>query len=162
MITANTHRLCGMIVFISLICWSGISYGQETETPDSAKTLAAPIPADDRSKKTSDDESTDFFDSKGLVEKFGDELQEERIAALKDINRQRRETLEYLTQERKAIMTDVEAIGDRIVSKSISESERLIDHLLIRILQVAGVLILAICLAGILAFRFMKQNKNQS
>lgn len=160
---ANTTRLRVMILFVFLICLACVCYSQDATAEATTSTNISSTQNDEKNEEeASEDESTGLFDAKGMVQEIGDELKEERIAALKEINRQRKETLEYLSQERKAIMIDIEAIGDRIVSNSISESERLIDHLLIRILQVAGVLILALCIVGLLSFRVIMRNKNES
>lgn len=157
MMIANTTRLRAMILFVCLIFFACVCYSQDTEAEATTSTDISSTQNDEKNgEEDSEDGSTGLFDAKGMVQKIGDELQEERIAALKEINRQRQETLTYLTQEREVTLMEMEKVGDRIVSNAISKSEQLIDHFIIRFLQVAALAILAVCIVGFLAFRFMK------
>lgn len=163
----NTHRAGSMVVFICLI-FASVCYSQDikTEATDSTNPVATPTTTDDRSKKTPIDKNVGFFDTSGLVEKIGTEIhdvvREERSAAFSEIDKERLETLAYLSQERRETMIELEAIGDRIVANALLKSERLVDHFFVRALQVATITILAVCILGFFFFRIIMRRKSQS
>lgn len=166
MMVTNTYRVGGRVVFIFLI-WASVCYCQDTkaEATDSMNPVATRIATDDRAKKTPSDEQIGFFDTSRLVEKIVNELhyivREEHSAAFSEIDKELQETLAYLAQERRTTMIDLASIGDRIVENGLLKSERLIDHFFVRALQVATVVILAVCILGFFFSRTIMRRKNQ-
>ena len=109
-------------------------------------------------------------------------IRKERIAALLEIDEQRKTTLVYLTQERiavveelkaelkritdllvlerRAMIIEMEATGNLIAENALLKSERLIDHFFIRTLQFVAVMAMAAILLGFIIFRVMAKGKN--
>lgn len=178
---AADRRIGTIIVVLSLFMVS-VAHGKNsnlatTTEPNSSKGSGT---HEERSKKDSD---TKPDASGGLIHgTLNIVLMEERTKALSEIDKQRKATLAYLTQERsvvmdelekelnrvtdlflserRATMVEMEAIGNRIVENAILKSERLIDHLFIRAIQMALVVILVCCIVGFLIFRMVAKKKS--
>lgn len=162
-----THRAGVMVVGISLLLASvGHGSDKKTERADSKSPPATAIVSGDSAKKHPGDEPAEAPESTGLVKEIGEQLHQaarkERIATLAGVDKQRLETLAYLTLERRMTMFALEAMGDRIVENAIRKSERLIDHFFIRTMQLAAVIILTVCILGFLFFRLLSQRQSQS
>ena len=130
---------------------AGISYG----TAASPESEGAPPPA--VTSEVPEPESN----PSGFIEKMEYDVQQairkERIATLSELDKERRATLVYMTHERlaatedlksalnqlsetlvserQATLVELEAIGDRIVSRALVRSKSLIDHFFLRLLQ---------------------------
>ena len=111
-------------------------------------------------------------------------IREERIAALLEIDEQRKTTLVFLTQERIAIVEELkaelkrvtellvaerratiiemEAAGNLIAENAILRGATLIDHFFIRALQFVAVMAMAAILLGFIIFRVIDKRKGQS
>lgn len=167
MVVAYTHRASVLVVGICLLMASfGLCPEAKAEEAASAKPTETPIVSGDNTEKTPKDDPAEASDPSGFVEGIGEQLHQvarkERIATLAGVDKQRRETLAYLTLERRMTLFALEAVGDRIVENAIRKSERLIDHFFIRTMQLAAVIILAVCILGFLFFRLLSQRQSQS
>ena len=110
-------------------------------------------------------------------------IREERIAALLEIDEQRKTTLVYLTQERiavveelkaelkritdllvlerRAMIIEMEATGNLIAENALLRSETLIDHFFIRALQFVAVMAMALIFIGLIIFRIMDKRNGK-
>lgn len=160
----DTRRFGCVIVAICLL-WIDIASGQDAKK-DPPTPVSAPATEAARTPTDQEGASSGIFDSAGFVDNLSEKLhkvlREERIKTLAEIDRERKETLSYLTRERQATMAELESIGDRIVANALVRSERLVDHFFIRALQLAGVILLAGGIFGLLILRLIKQNKARS
>lgn len=180
------HRLCITVLIISVVCIS-VCYGQDPQTAgtDSKKTESVQPAPSDNSPQTvpgQADGGKGASNKKGMMAKMGGELEEVRVAAFKDIEKQRQDTLSYLTNERKEtlfyltgereeiltyisrereiMLSEFEVVGNRLIANAISESEHLVDYIVIRILQVAAVLSLLFCIMGFLFDKLIIRHKH--
>jgi len=115
----------------------------------------------------------------GLMEGMQQILREERIEALSEIDKERQATLAYLTEERKAVMeelnrtidillkekkvtmVELEIMGNRIVENAMIQSKGLIDHFFVRTLQLLGVIVLGVCIIGAAYYLVRVRNKDR-
>lgn len=113
-------------------------------------------------------------------------IHQERMAAFADIDKERKDTLAYLTRERMAVMEDLQALvdlerqtilksveemrqtllkdaeaaGNRMAVKALDRSKQVIDHLMLRVAQLAVAFIVALALiAGVFWFA-VRKNKS--
>jgi len=111
-------------------------------------------------------------------------IREERIASLLEINKQRKETLGYLTQERQAILNELkvelkritdlieyersttlvelEEIGQSIADNTIMNSKQLIDHIFIRMLQFVAAMIISLLIFVLIIYGIVIKRKKHS
>ena len=111
-------------------------------------------------------------------------IREERIESLLEIDKQRKETLIYLTQERSAIlnelkaelkriseliesersttMSELEEIGQLIAKNTILNSKQLIDHLFVRMLQFVAIMIIALFIFALIVYASIAKRKKRS
>lgn len=118
------------------------------------------------------------------MDKLHEVIREERIESFLEINKQRKETLGYLTQERQAIlnelkvelnritdliesersttMVELEKIGQIIADNTIMNSKQLIDHVFIRMLQFVAAMIISLIILVLIIYGIMIKRKKQS
>lgn len=118
------------------------------------------------------------------IDELHEVIRKERIAALLEIDEQRKTTLVYLTQERiavveelkaeleritdllvaerRAMMLEMGATGNLIAENALLKSERLIDHFFVRMLQIMAVMSVAVILLGFFIFRMVDKRKSQA
>jgi 4-hydroxy-3-methylbut-2-enyl diphosphate reductase IspH len=111
-------------------------------------------------------------------------IREERIESFLEINKQRKETLGYLTQERQAILNELkeeikritdliesersatlvelEKIGQLIADNTIMNSKQLIDHIFIRILQFVATMIISLIIFVFIIYGIVIKRKKHS
>lgn len=166
-------RLIVLTLTVNLLV-TVISYAVEA-SPDS---MGAPPPA------ATSDVSQPESNPSGFIGKMEYDLKqairEERMATLSELDKERRATLVYMTHERlaatedlksalnrlsetlvserQATLVELEAIGDRIVSRSLDRSKSLIDHFFVRLFQ----LIIFIGLASAVIFFIVKRGHVKS
>ena len=109
-------------------------------------------------------------------------IREERIESLLEIDKQRKETLVYLTQERNAILNELKAelkritelieserattmaelqeIGQLIAENTIRNSKQLIDHLFVRMLQFVAIMIIALFIFALIVYASIAKRKS--
>lgn len=183
----NHLRPGKIIVVISLLLASAcFSIDTNAGTTNTKKSDKAATISEKSANKLSNGEPEEDSGVSGIIpmEKLHEIIREERIATLLEIDKERKATLEYLTQERRAVveefksevhritelimserqetMVDLDATGGRIVENTIFQSERLIDHFFIRLLQLSMIIILAFSILGFIIFRIMVKKKSQS
>jgi hypothetical protein len=118
------------------------------------------------------------------VDQLHEVIREERIASLLEINKQRKETLGYLTQERQAVLNELkeelkritdliesersttlvelEEIGQSIADNTIMNSKQLIDHIFFRMLQFVAAMIISLLIFVLIIYGIMIKRKKQS
>lgn len=138
-------------------------------------TVSVPSREPEKSSK-----SSSFFP----VDKLHEVIREERIETLLEIDKQRKETLVYLTEERQAILNELKAelkritelieyersttmvelqeIGQLIADNTIRNSNQLIDHLFIRMLQFVAIMIIALFIFVLIVYGIIAKRKNRS
>ncbi|BBO74339.1 hypothetical protein DSCW_17560 [Desulfosarcina widdelii] len=151
------------ITLAMILLMAGTTFGLEASYQTKEESPPAATSEDIQNK----------WNPSGLVENLMHDLQiviqKERIATLSEVDKERKATLVYLTQERlaatedlrseltrlietlvserQATLVEIEAIGDRLVDRSLDSGKQLIDHFLLRLIQlvvVTGVLAAAI------------------
>lgn len=166
MVVAYTRRAGVMVVGICLLL-AGFGHCPDAnaEEAGSKKPAAAPTASGNNTEKTPEGESTEDSDPSGFVEGIGEQLHQvarkERIATLAGVDKQRRETLVYLTRERRMTMIALEAVGNRIAENTLRRSEQLIDHFFVRAMQLLVVIILAGFFHGLFFLRPLARGKSQ-
>ena len=88
-------------------------------------------------------------------------LTQERRAVVEELKTELNRVTELLMSERRATMVEMEATGNRIVENVILKNERLIDHFFVRVLQLA-MIIIAFSILGFIIFRIIAKRKSQS
>ena len=110
-----------------------------------------------------------------------DVIREERIASLLEIDKQRKETLVYLTKERQAVidelraeliritelimderkttMVELQEIGQLVAGNTILNSKQLIDHLFVRMLQFVAIMIVSLIIFILIIYGIIAKRK---
>jgi len=118
------------------------------------------------------------------MDKLHEVIREERIESFLEINKQRKETLGYLTQERQAILNELkvelkritdlieyersttlvelEEIGQSIADNTIMNSKQLIDHIFIRMLQFVAAMIISLLIFVLIIYGIVIKRKKHS
>jgi hypothetical protein len=194
------------LTVVACILFYGFSYGtaivegaaaqqQSGETRKTSKENAAGKPAESAEGKS----PSSLFP----IEAFHEIIRQERIAVLKEIDRERKETLDYLTKERvaalleidnerkatldylsrergvvveelraelnrvievllserRATMLELEVVGNRLVEGALLDSERLVDHFFIRLLQLLVLIGLVLGVAAVIIYSIMRKHR---
>ena len=160
----------GILAVIIGLMLAGICYSDRVEASTSESKSQSPSTVETNQKQKSEEQKESALNF-GLVSGMHAAVREERIAALAEIDKERRETLAYLTDERKAVMeelkrtTDIllkerqvtmlelETMGNRIVDNAMIQSKGLIDHFFLRALQLIGLIVLGLCIIGLVYYR---------
>ena len=182
-----THRAGIYFVAIVLLC-SFESFGKEASVassthkiPEKTSTLSGDS---DISEPNSDANSSSTLPSLISYDKLHKLLREERIKFSLDIDRQRKETHAYLTQERKdiieelrselrrvtelieseraATMVEMHEIGDSVAENAIRNSKQLIDYLFYRMMQFVAVMIISLIVFSLIVYGILAKRKKQS
>ena len=144
---------------------------------DSSADSAISNPSSGSEKQT---KSSLFFP----IDELHEVIRKERIESFLEINKQRKETLGYLTQERQAILNELkvelkritdliesersatlvelEEIGQLIAHNTIMNSKQLIDHIFIRMLQFVAAMIISLLISVLIIYGIMIKRKKQS
>ncbi len=164
------------LLVVACLMGSGVSpcaRAQSQTTPEDTATTQSPD--EDQSEKT----AFGLFPMRDLH----DIIRKERIAALSEIDDERKATLAYLSQERQTVietlttethritelllaerrttMLELEVMGNRMIQNAISESKALIDHLILRVLELALAIMFLLSIAGFVGYRIWRKGKSQ-
>jgi len=183
-----SKKIARFLFIVLMLLFAIEGYGQEAEVEtdtnaipatdlDSSADGAISDPGSGPEKKT---KSSMFFP----VDQLHEVIREERIASFLEINKQRKETLGYLTQERQAIlnelkvelnritdliksersttMVELEEIGQIIADNTIMNSKQLIDHIFIRMLQFVATMIISLIIFVLIIYGILIKRKKHS
>jgi hypothetical protein len=73
----------------------------------------------------------------------------EREITLSNVERQRLETLQ-----------EVQRLGDRIIEKTSRQATVIVDHLMLRVAQLVGLLVVIVILCGVVVLRTLKAKRS--
>jgi len=181
---ANIQR-AGVLFIIILLLSSIESYSKEesveidTNTVSgNTATLAGDSAISDSSSEPEKGSGSSLFFP---IDELHEVIREERLHSLSEIDKQRKETLVYLTQEREAILdemrselkriteffesertattAELQEIGNLVAENAILNSKQLIDHLFIRILQFVATMILSLVIFVLIIYGIMAKRK---
>ena len=182
---ANSQIARFLLIVLILLC-AGESYAKEANVE--IETSAVQENNSDLSDGTaiSDPDSVAEKTSKSSwffpIDELHTVIREERIESLLEIDKQRKETLVYLTQERNAILNELKAelkritelieserattmaelqeIGQLIAENTIRNSKQLIDHLFVRMLQFVAIMIIALFIFALIVYASIAKRKS--
>ena len=104
------NRRIGLFLIVISIFSINAAYAQNTETAPPATTSSSEMQTISEGSATQDaDDPKEVSGGFFPVGAMHEVLREERIATLKEIDIERRATLAYLTEERKAVMNEIKA-----------------------------------------------------
>jgi len=181
-------KIVRFLLIVLMLLFAIEGYGQEADVETDTNAIAVndldpsadsaiPDSGSGPEKKT---KSSMFFP----VDQLHEVIREERIASLLEINKQRKETLGYLSQERQAIlnelkeelnritdliesersktMVELEEIGQIIADNTIMNSKQLIDHIFIRMLQFVATMIISLIIFVLIIYGIVIKRKKHS
>lgn len=177
------------VLFIAVVLLCSIeSYGKEASGEISIEMVSGKSStlSGDSAKSEPSSESKNISKSPSLIsyDKLHKVLREERTRFSMDIDKQRKETHAYLTQERKVIldelrlelkritelieseraatMVEMKEIGYSVADNAILNSKQLIDYLFYRMMQFAAVTIISLIIFGLIIYGIMAKRNKQS
>ena len=182
-----THRVGVLFIAIVLLC-SIESYGKEVsveisnnKVPDKTSTFSGDSTISDPNSESNKSNTLPSFISYDKLQKM---LREERIGFSLDIDKQRKQTHAYLTQERKAIldelrselrritelieseraaaMVEMQEIGNSVAENAILNSKQLIDYLFYRMMQFVAIMIISLIIFVLIIYGIIVKRKKHS
>jgi len=184
---ANT-KIARFLVIILMLLFAIEGYGKETiveidtnTIPENNSGLSGDVAISDPSSEPEKSSNSSLFFP---IDELHEVIREERIDSLLEIDKQRKETLVYLTQERQAILNELKAelkritelieseqsktmvelqeIGQSIADNTILNSKKLIDHLFVRMLQFVAIMIISLIILSLIIYGILAKRKKRS
>ena len=184
---AITRRVGVLFLVIVILCSIEI-YGKEVSGEITTEKVSdkTSTPSGDSATSEPSSETKKSSKSPSLIsyDKLHKVLREERTGFSLDIDKQRKETHAYLTQERRVIldelkselrritelieseraatMVEMEEIGNSVADNAILNSKQLIDYLFYRMMQFAAVTIISLIILGLIIYGIIAKKNKQS
>lgn len=170
-----------IVFLLVLACLMGSEFSPclwaESKSAVASNPTESQTASDDSAAKQSPDEDKSEGTGFGLfpMDSLHEIIRQEREVALSEVDNERKDTLAYLSQERQTVvealttethritellqaerqttMLELEVMGNRMIQNAISDSKALIDHLILRIIELAIAVILLLSLVGSVGYR---------